>query len=397
MPDFGTLPAVENIPVVKLKGVPGKLPARIMWKDVVEPVGRIAPGTPVDVVDGKDRWVARAFYNGHARVRLRVLSRNPNEAIDRQWLLQRLTRAIDFRTKEQGLTGHTDAFRLVHSEGDDLAGLVVDKFGSLIVIEYFSAGMFRFRHAIKEILLEAFPGSTFYSFAEKHVQKQESFDYYADPIPEGVWITENGLKFLASPGNNHKTGFFVDQRENRELLTRYTENKSVLDLCCHSGGFAIYAATRGKAKSVIGVDLDPEVVALAQKNAEANSANVEFTAANLFDWIPQARLLKQLFDVLVLDPAKQTRSVERIPDALRAYHAMNRAALELVAPGGIFVTCSCSGLIREETFLQTVSEAAFKAGRSLQIFKVTGAAPDHPFLADAPESRYLKVFWGRVF
>ncbi len=199
-----------------------------------------------------------------------------------------------------------------------------------------------------------------------------------------------------APGSKHKTGFFADQRDNRKLFASLCQGKRVLDLCCNSGGFAVYAKAMGGAEEVVGVDLDEAVIALAQKNANLNQARVRFVQADLFPWLRETMPSGERYDVVMLDPAKQTRSKEEVPLALKKYLDMNRLALLSVAPGGVFVTCSCTGLVPEETFLDTIRRAAFQAGRAVQIFHLSGAGPDHPFMSHAIEGRYLKVVWCRV-
>src|SRR5207302_9172636 len=217
----------------------------------------------------------------------------------------------------------TDAYRLVHSEGDNLSGLVVDRFGSTLVLEFFSAGMYRFRTVIQEALAQHYPGSSFYWFAEEHIQKQESFDCRSpEPPPPGI-ITEHGIRFRVAPGGKHKTGFFLDQRTNRKTLASFCSGKRVLDLCCNTGGFAVYAKTLGLAEEVVGVDLDEEALDLARQNANLNQARIRFVQADLFTWLRDILPGGQRFDVVILDPSKQTRDREALDFALKRYLDMN--------------------------------------------------------------------------
>jgi 23S rRNA (cytosine1962-C5)-methyltransferase len=290
----------------------------------------------------------------------------------------------------------TDAYRLVHSEGDNLSGLVVDRFGSTLVLEFFSAGMYRFRPALQEVLAAHFPGSNSYWFAEEHIQKQESFDCRSpEPPPPGI-IAEHGLRFRVAAGGKHKTGFFLDQRANRRTLAGFCAGKRVLDLCCNTGGFAVYAKALGEAQEVIGVDLDEEAIELARQNANLNQARIRFVQADLFPWLRDILPSGQRFDVVILDPSKQTRDRDALDYALKRYLDMNRLALQAVAPGGLFVSCSCTGLVSEADFLEMLRRAAWQAGRTLQILQISGAAADHPFLIHVPEGRYLKVIFARV-
>ncbi len=373
----------------------------IFQKMVEKPATRLPGGSVVDILDRENQWAGRGFYNGHSRISLRVLTTDPAEAIDQAFFARRLGRAVALRRERLGLDSITDAYRLVHAEGDGLSGLVVDRFGPVLVLEFFAAGMYRFRPLIQECLAAHFPEGRFYWFAEEHIQKQESFDCRSPEPPPPEIITEHGLRFRVAPGSKHKTGFFLDQRDNRKGLAAFCAGRRVLDLCCNTGGFAIYAKALGGAEEVVGIDIDEQAVALAKANAHLNQARIRFVQADLFAWLrevtgaltPPAR---RQFDVVVLDPSKQTREREAVGVALKQYLDMNRLALQAVAPGGIFLTCSCTGLVSEADFLQTLRRAAWQAGRTVQVLRISGAAPDHPFLLHVPEGRYLKAVFCRV-
>jgi 23S rRNA (cytosine1962-C5)-methyltransferase len=389
------LPSTD-LPQVRLKIVRRSSHPWIFQKMVEKPASRIPGGSVVDILDRDGQWTGRGSYNGHSRIALRVLTTNPAEAIDATFFTNRLGKAIALRRQWLRLDAVSDAYRLVHSEADGLSGLVVDRFGATLVLEFFAAGMYRFRGAIQDALAAHFPDSQLYWFAEEHVQKQESFDCRSpEPPPPGV-ITEHGVRFRVAPGSKHKTGFFLDQRDNRLALVELCAGRRVLDLCCNTGGFAVYAKARGAAEEVIGVDLDEEALALARQNANLNQARIRFIQADLFAWLRDILPSGQRFDVVVLDPSKQTRDREAVGLALKRYLDMNRLALQAVAPGGIFLTCSCTGLVSEADFLETLRRAAWQAGRTVQVFRISGAAPDHPFLVHVPEGRYLKAVFCRV-
>ncbi|MFL5242931.1 MAG: class I SAM-dependent rRNA methyltransferase [Gemmataceae bacterium] len=385
-----------SLPRIKLKIARRSSHPWIFQKMVEKPAARLPAGSVVDIVDRDNQWVGRGLYNGHSRIALRVLTSDSQEIIDDAFFTRRLSRSVELRRDWLGLDETTDAYRLVHSEGDGLSGLVVDRFGSVLVLEFFAAGMFRFRTAITDALIAFYPGSRFYWFAEEHIQKQESFDCHAPEPPTPEVISENGVRFRVAPGSKHKTGFFLDQRDNRLRLAGFCKDRRVLDLCCNTGGFAVYAKAKGGAEEVTGVDLDEEALALARGNANLNQARVRFVQADLFSWLRDILPSGQRFDVVVLDPAKQTRDREEIDYALKRYLDMNRLALQAVAPGGIFLTCSCTGLIGEADFLETLRRAAWQAGRTLQVLHIGGAGADHPFLVHVPESRYLKAVFCRV-
>jgi 23S rRNA (cytosine1962-C5)-methyltransferase len=384
------------LPVVTLKIERRSQHPWVFQKMVERPMGRIAPGSVVEVRDRTGLFVGRAFYNGHSRISLRMLTANADEPIDPAFFARKLAAAVAFRRDVLKLDEVSNAYRLVHSEADGLSGLVVDRFADTIVIEFFSAGMYKQRDVIREALAAHFPGSRFYWFAEEHVGKQESFDCRAPEPPSPGVITEHGLKFRVAPGSKHKTGFFVDQRDNRRTVASFCAGKRVLDLCCNSGGFSVYAKALGGASEVVGVDLDETAIDMAKQNAKLNKAEVRYVQADLFTWLRDVLPNGERFDVVVLDPAKLTRDRETVDLALKKYCDMNRLALHAVAPGGVFLTCSCTGLVSEVDFLESIRRAAWQAGRQLQVFKVTGAGADHPFLMSVPEGRYLKAVFARV-
>jgi 23S rRNA (cytosine1962-C5)-methyltransferase len=387
----------ENaLPQVRLKISRRSSHPWIFQKMVEKPTARLHAGMVVDILDREGQWVGRGFYNGHSRIALRVLTADPAERIDRDFFERRLERAIQFRRQWLKLDAVTDAYRLIHSEGDQLSGLVVDRFGETLVMEFFAAGMFRFRSVIQEILANHFPHSHFYWFAEEHIQKQESFDCRSPEPPQPGIVTEHGVRFRVAPGSKHKTGFFLDQRDNRKNIADFCAGRRVLDLCCNTGGFAVYAKALGQAEEVVAVDLDEKALELAGQNANLNQSRIRFVQADLFHWLRDIHPSGQRFDVVVLDPSKQTRDREAVNFALKRYFDMNRLALQVVVPGGIFLTCSCTGLVSEEAFLESLRRAAWQAGRTVQVFKIAGAGPDHPFQIHVPEGRYLKAVFCRV-
>ncbi len=386
----------SSLPIVCLNNCRPLNHPWIYWKEVEKLENPIPPGSVVDILNSKKQWVGRGFYNGHARLRLRVLTVRRSEQIDERWICRCIKDAIELRESVLNCPKVSDAYRLVHAEGDGLSGLVIDKLGGVLVIEFFAAGMFRLRAAIGNLLSELYPNCTQYFFAQKHVQKQESFDLYPRDPPDAVVIRENGVQFQVVPSLKHKTGFFIDQRENRKDLSEIVRSKSVLDLCCFTGGFGLYAKKLGHAEKVVGIDQDEGVLAIAQNNAQLNSVEIEFHRERIVKWLSGVIENKSLWDVVVLDPSKQTRSEQQLSLALSHYEQMNTLALRVVKLGGIFVSSSCSGLVKEDVFLSLLSRAAFHARRNLQIFRVTGAGPDHPYLSHVPESRYLKVAWCRV-
>lgn len=386
------------LPIVELKTERRSNHPWIFQKMVEKPAVKPKPGSIVEIRDRDGEFCGRGFYNGHSRIALRVLTTDPDEAVDIEFFERRIAQAVNLRRETLKLDAVTNAYRLVHSEGDELSGLVVDRFNNTLVIEFFSAGMWKQRETIRRALGRHYPDAQFYWFMEEHVAKQESIDANSPVPPPAAEIVEHGVRFRVEPGLKHKTGFFADQRDNRLFLSTFCAGKRVLDLCCNSGGFALYAKLLGQAEEVVGVDLDETVLAVAEANARLNKTRIRWIQADLFAWLRDVSVNNgDQFDVVILDPAKLTRDREMVIPALKKYLDMNKLAMAAVKPGGILLTCSCTGLVDEPSFLDSIRRAAFYAGRSVQILKVTGAGPDHPWMAHCQESRYLKAVFCRVW
>ncbi len=215
------------------------------------------------------------------------------------------------------------------------------------------------------------------------------------PAPAAVDIRENGLTLHVDLAAGHKTGYFLDQRENRAAVARLAAGKDVYDLFCYTGGFGLAAAKAG-AKSVVSVDLDEKALAVAKGNAKTNGLDVRYEHRNCFDFLRERAASGESADLVIVDPAKLAGVRDELPRALKTYDDINRLALGCVRPGGILVSCSCSGLVSEQQFLSVLANAAGEAKVELQIFRISGAAPDHPVRSDFPEGRYLKAVFARV-
>ncbi len=390
-------PVEPELPTVWLKSPRRFLHPWIFQRLVERPNQRIPNGALVRVVDPEGRFMGSGIYNGHSRIAVRILSNNEAEPLNDAFFEKRINTAVSLRRELLKLDACTDAYRVINSEADGMSGLIVDRFNDLLVLEFFSVGMYRLKDRLIPLLLKHFPESRIYWFAEEHVQKQESFDCRPPAVTGPCVVTENGLKFRVQPGFKHKTGFFADQRDNRRRVAGFCEGKRVLDICCNSGGFAVYAASAlGKAKEVIGLDLDEVALELARQNAGLNQSRPRWVQADLFPWLRDVIAQKNLFDVVILDPSKQTRDRDEIDLALRRYFDMNRLALQVVQEGGILVSCSCTGLISEADFLECIRRASRAAGRATQVLAIHGAASDHPYQLQVPEGRYLKVVFLRV-
>ncbi|MFB3890739.1 MAG: class I SAM-dependent rRNA methyltransferase [Phycisphaerae bacterium] len=362
--------------------------------------GRAEDGGMVAVLDKRGEFFGWGFYNSQSQLALRMFSHDAAMPGDAQ-IGSRIARAVSLRRSLLRLDETTDAYRLVHAEGDGLSGLVADRFGEFVVIELFSLAMYRRVQFIQDAIIDA--GLSVESFivrADKSASEQEGFRTGnltgIDRKDRTVAITENGVRFNVRLASGHKTGFFCDQRENRLAFAGLCGGRNVLDVCCYTGGFSCYAAVRGAARGVTAVDLDEVSLETAAQNAQLNSANIDFNHADAFDFLRDAASSGRKWDVVVLDPSKFVSRREFMDIGLRKYFDLNRLAAGVIAPGGLLLTCSCSGLVDQPTFVQTVARAMRAAGRTLQVFRVTGAGPDHPFQADVPESAYLKAVWGRL-
>jgi len=358
----------------------------------------LAPGTLVEVLDKFRQHIGRGFYNPHSEVAVRLLTRSPGSFPDRRWFMGALARAVRLRHEVLRLPEATDAYRVVHSEGDGLSGLVVDKYGPVLVLELFSAGMSRHLEWLRQGLAESFPNHELIVRADHRTERLEGVKMDGPPPQtRELVIRENKLRLHVDLRRGHKTGFFLDQRDNRARVAELSAGEEVFDGFCYTGGFALSAALAG-AKSVEAVDLDEKAVAVAVKNQALNSAGpqLQFTHGDVFDVLRAKRAGGKRFTRIILDPAKLALSKAEVPKALSAYADMNRLALQCLQPGGILVSCSCTGLVSEEDFLMALKAAAEEAGVELQIMAIHGAAPDHPWSIRVPEGRYLKAVFSRV-
>ena len=370
------------------------------------------PGDVVALYDKSGHFFGRGLYNPRSQICVRVLT-HEDVKIDEIFWRQRLQQAVDLRRKLR-LEEVTDAYRLVHAEGDDLSGLVAERYADCLVFEFFSLGMFQRREQLAALLGQILgtptcldrpdqAGPTWRVFwrADARIEQLEGFWIPGGPrqweaSAPRVTIREHGIRYRVDIRHGHKTGFFCDQRENRRRLATLCRDATVLDLCCYTGGFALCARKLGEAREVTGVDLDEAAIALARENANLNQTRIEFVYADAFTYLRQLLANQRQYDVVVLDPPKLATYRAELAQALQKYHDLNHLALRVVRPGGLLLTCSCSGLVSPSTFADTVQRAAQHAGRRVQAFDQTGAAPDHPVMPDCPESAYLKALWLRV-
>jgi 23S rRNA (cytosine1962-C5)-methyltransferase len=356
------------------------------------------PGDLVTVYDKHGEIFGHAIYNPRSLLALRMLNFDATP-IDEAFWRDAIRRAVTLRTETLHLPDTTNAYRLIHAEGDNLSGLIVDRYDDTLAIEIFSHGMWRIIDQLLPIL-HAEAGTRHHRVSvDPRVQTQEGFTattIASEEIPKTVKITENGVRFRVHFDTGHKTGFFCDQRDNRRRLTAMTRGADVLDLCCYSGGFGLYAATIGQAADVTCVDLDENAVAMAKSNANLNNVRLNTVKADVFTYMRQMQENRKLYDVVVLDPPKLIFGKNDGDEGRFKYSDMNRLAATLVKPGGIFLTCSCSGALNRDDFEFIATSAARRAGRECQILDTSSAAPDHPVTPRCQESSYLKAIWLRL-
>jgi 23S rRNA (cytosine1962-C5)-methyltransferase len=358
------------------------------------------PGDLVTVYDKEGRPFGAGLYNPRARVPLRVIHHG-DAPFGEADFLGRLDAAIDLRVQTLRLPEVTEAFRVVHSDGDGLSGLIVDRFGDTLSVGVHSLGVW-------QRLPRWLPHLHARLGTRREVVEVEALVARIESIPAPalagsrqtaipVKIREHGVRYEVDFSAGHKTGFFCDQRDNRWRFSRLVQpGQRVLDLCCYTGGFALAAAVLGRATEVTGVDLDEKALGQARRNTHLNLARVSWVHCDAFSYARQMQRNDQLWDCVAIDPPKFVESRDTFHEGQQKYEDLNGLALRLLRPGGLCVTCSCSGLVSAEDFEQFVIRAANRVGRRLQFLDRTGAGPDHPVMANCPESRYLKVLWARA-
>ena len=382
-PFFGRHPWVLDSAVAKVEGQP-------------------ADGDVVDLATHDGHFVARGLWNSQSRMRVRLYAFDASTKLDTELWHTRLASALALR-KTLGLDERAGATRLVNSEGDDLSGLIVDRYGEYLAVQVTALAM-----AVRlDTLCDALeslvaPRGILLRGAERGLAKLEGLSL-VDRVVRGtapagaIFVHEHGLKFGVDLAEGQKTGFYLDQRDNRQAAARYARGRRVLDMFCYSGGFAVACAVSGGARSVLAVDTSAKAAALARANAELNgAANVTVEAVDAFEKLDALAAAGERFGMVILDPPKFARSRSTVDDALRAYHRINRVAVGLLEPGGILVTCSCSGSVSRDDFLQMLSGVAQRSARPIQLLECRGAAADHPVSASCLEGEYLTCVIARV-
>jgi len=363
--------------------------------------GEPADGDPVDLIAEKGRFIARGIYNRRSRIRVRLYGWDAAEPLDGAFWRRRLEAALRLRS----LLGYDDrrqATRMVYSEGDGLSGLIVDRYGDYLVVQVTALGMARRLSEILPILVELVQPQGILVRTEQAMARSEGIELHPGlhwgQLPAGpLTVLDGELRFQVDLAEGQKTGLYLDQRENRRAAARYLAGRRVLDMFCYSGGFSLAASAWGKARQCLGFDSSPKAIELARVNAQLNALeNLSFETGDGFQVLDSLAAGGERFGGVILDPPKFARSRAALDDALRAYHWLNRLAMRVVEPGGILVTCSCSGVVSREDFFYALLGAAQQSGRQVQVLEQRGASPDHPIALGCPESDYLKCFICRV-
>ena len=371
-----------------------------VFKKAIENPPRIPIGAVVDLTDD-GRFAGRGYWDPLSAIAVRVLTTDPKETVDSDFFERRVRVAWESRQKLINLKG-TNAFRLIHGEGDQLPGVIVDLYDGWAVLKLYSAGLTPHRPFIVEALEKVVPGLKGVVGRDEVGRDDADVDdgrgsakmLFGPEAPNPLTISERDAKFLVDVYAGQKTGFFLDQRENRYLLRRISKGLDVLNCFCFSGGFSVNAALGG-AKSVFSVDQDADAIALARENFTLNglpAAQHDFLAADAFELLESFKREGRKFDLIILDPPAFAKSQKAVEGAIAGYASLNRQALAILKPGGILCTASCSARVSSEAFFDAVKEGAYNADVDLTLVEERYQPPDHPIRLQFREGRYLKFF-----
>jgi 23S rRNA (cytosine1962-C5)-methyltransferase len=368
-----------------------------IWPKMIGEVSRDArPGDLVQVLGKEGTPFAWGLWNPKSRMPLRIVSHSTGD-LDESFFETAIRRAAELRRTIHQLDKTSETYRAIHGDADFLPGMVADKFGDVLSVEITNLAAWQRLPAWLPLMHECFDTKRVVVSVDEELARIEGIPrtggVESDPV-RSVKIREHGIRYEIDFSQGHKTGFFCDQRENRARFGKLAAGRTVLDLCCYTGGFSIAAALAG-AEDVIGVDLDEASIEMAKRNANINKTKIRFTHADAFTWARTMIENGRTWDLVIADPPKFIHGRED-ETGQGKYADLNKLALQLVAPGGLFVTCSCSGMLGAGDFERIVTTAAHRQHKRMQIFDRTGAGPDHPSLSNYPESRYLKVLWSRV-
>lgn len=364
--------------------------------------GKAQRGETIDVCDSQGKWLARAAYSPDSQIRARVWSWQPDESVDIAFFVRRLQAAQQLRdwlAVRDGL----DSYRLIAGESDGMPGVTIDRFGAFLVIQLLSAGAEYQRPAIISALQQCYPDSAIYDRSDVTVRKKEGLELTQGPVsgelpPDLLPISEHGMKLLVDIRTGHKTGYYLDQRDSRFATRRYAQDKRVLNCFSYTGGFAV-SALLGGCREVISVDTSQAALDVARQNVELNGLDVskaQFVRDDVFKLLRNYRDSGEKFDVIVMDPPKFVENKNQLAGACRGYKDINMLAMQLLNPGGMLLTFSCSGLMATDLFQKIIADAAVDAQRDVQFIEQFRQAADHPVIASYPEGLYLKGFACRV-
>lgn len=387
--------------VILKKGQGRTVKAGGMWiydNEIDSVTGDFVNGDIVTVQDFDGYFLGYGFINTESKITIRILSRKKGTVIDELFWEKRIRDAWSYRNQ----TIDTASCRIIFGEADYVPGMVIDKFEQVLVVESLALGIDRWKSVIieglKKVLAEdGIPVRGVYERSDARVRLQEGMERYkgfiGDPFDTKVEITENGVKYLVDVEDGQKTGFFLDQKNNRAAIHKFCKGKKVLDCFTHTGSFALNAGVAG-ADSVLGVDASELAVEQAKENARLNRLEdrVEFICRDVFELLPELERKGESFDVVILDPPAFTKSRNSVKNAVKGYREINARGLKLVRNGGFLVTCSCSHFMDPELFAKTLREAAGGARKRLRQVEFRTQACDHPILWAADQSYYLKFY-----
>ena len=360
-------------------------------------------GDVVEIYDHKNRFLALGVFSPKSQIRVRILTWAENEEINPQFWYKRINQALAGRTSLR-CANDTTAYRLIHAESDGLPGLIVDQYGPWLVVQFLAVAADHFRETIITTLTQLINPQGIFERSDSYTRKLEGLAIKNDLVcgdmpPDLVEIKENGFRFLTDIKQGQKTGYYLDQRPNRQQLAPYLTDKYVLNVFSFSGSFSVYAAAK-QAKHITNIDTSAEAHHLARQNMRLNSfddRDDSYVTGDAFEVLRSYRDQGQSFDVIILDPPKFARNVHQIKSASRGYKDINLLALKLLNPGGILASFSCSGNINESLFQKIIFGAAVDAQRDVQIIERLHQGTDHPILVTFPESAYLKGFICKVW
>ena len=362
----------------------------VFASDIERIEGNFEPGDVVDVVSSHNTYLGRAFYNPKSQISLRMLTTH-DEPVDEAFFRRRVQEAWDYRNQ----FCDPASCRLIFSESDFLPGLIVDKFGEYLVVQSLCLGIEKWKQSIVRDLAEIVHPKGVWERSDVPVRRLEGLEQttgllYGE-VPDSIDMVENGLRFVVDVKNGQKTGFFLDQKENRAAIAPLCKGARVLDCFCHNGSFSLHAAKYG-ARSVLGVDISEEALEVARLNAENNGLSdvVTFEAHNCFDHLRELTDAHEQFDVVILDPPAFTKTRAAVESALRGYKEINLRGMKLVRKGGFLVTCSCSQHVSPEQFRDMINQAARDSKTKLRLVENRTQGHDHPILPASPETQYLK-------